>query len=507
MDNEPKLILCPYCGHTQTTEARCEQCGGIFEQLSRKATQIAMGPWYMRDPNRPFRPGCSYDIIVKQIKAGKIKPTSILRGPTTRQFWSVARNIPGVAHLLGYCHRCGAHVEPAVQGCPFCGEPFLAPPERNELGLAYATDAAAEAAQRALDKEIAEQRAGKTGASGGAGLAAAASGGAAQASSQSLGQAFGFSVPPVGGAAAGPIRTGSTPTGTSAQPPGSDLLREVLGTLPPAPGLSPAPVSPGLPGLPPVPTPGRSGASTPADRNAARPRGRTANVPPLPPSPAAPTRTPAAPPAAEAPGKVDKLKKLGLTTWLLIGAVVVVGALLIAVVVSVFTQTTPPSTPTPQYIPAPGRQPTTKPAPAAPRRPLGSATPGGDPAEAGAAGSVAPPFVPDVAVSNPAPPANPPAAPRNAIAKPPAPSDGGPAPAKAGPGAQPPGDPWKAALAEVDDLEKANKLPQARDKLKTMRDVAGSDAMKLKTIEDRLQELTRKINNRRGALFPAPPQP
>ncbi len=155
MAEKEKFILCPYCGHMQPGEdsRRCDECGGLFEPLSRRATQIAMGPWYIRDKSKPFRPGCSYEVLHRQIKAGRIKPTSILRGPTTRQFWSVARNVPGVSHLLGYCHRCGAHVKPTDTTCSECGEPFVAVNERNELGLLYPTGKEAAAAMRALERE------------------------------------------------------------------------------------------------------------------------------------------------------------------------------------------------------------------------------------------------------------------------------------------------------------------------------------------------------------------
>ncbi len=154
--SESKLILCPYCGHTQQADSdRCEECRGLFEPLSRHATQIAMGPWFIRDKAHPFRPGCSYDVIVKQVAAGKIKSTTVMRGPTTRQFWSVARNVPGVAHLLGYCYRCGARVQPDGMSCRECFEQFHEPQERNELGLMYPTAGDAKVAQRALEKEIA----------------------------------------------------------------------------------------------------------------------------------------------------------------------------------------------------------------------------------------------------------------------------------------------------------------------------------------------------------------
>lgn len=137
--SDKKLILCPYCGNTQTEpEDRCAACGGFFDPLSLKVTQQHMGPWFVRDRNNPFRPGCTYEVLVKQIEKGKIKPTTIIRGPTTRQFWSVARHVPGVANLLGYCHHCGTHVEPSAESCSNCGEVFFQPRMRDNLGLAPA---------------------------------------------------------------------------------------------------------------------------------------------------------------------------------------------------------------------------------------------------------------------------------------------------------------------------------------------------------------------------------
>ena len=149
-----KLILCPYCGHAQFGGERCQACAGLFEPLSRRATQLAMGPWQVRDKNNPFRPGCCYDIIKSMAKAGKIKNTTVMRGPTTRQFWSVARNVPGVAHLIGYCHACGNHVSPSDAKCGECSAIFQEPRDRNALGLAYKTDEEAEIGKTMLDAEI-----------------------------------------------------------------------------------------------------------------------------------------------------------------------------------------------------------------------------------------------------------------------------------------------------------------------------------------------------------------
>ena len=143
---KPRVVLCPYCGQTQQPGSKCVACGGLFEPLSRRATQIGMGPWYLRDKAQPFRPGCSYPVLVKMIETGRIKPTTVLRGPTTRQFWSIARNVPGIAHLLGYCHRCAQHVSTSASECPHCGAQFKAVKQRNELGLQFPNRRAAEAA-------------------------------------------------------------------------------------------------------------------------------------------------------------------------------------------------------------------------------------------------------------------------------------------------------------------------------------------------------------------------
>ncbi len=149
-----QLILCPYCGHAQFGGERCQACSGLFEPLSRRATQLAMGPWQIRDKHNPFKPGCCYDIIKRMAAAGKIKSTTVLRGPTTRQFWSIARNVPGVAHLIGYCHGCVAHVSPSDAKCGKCSAVFAEPRERNALGLVFKTDDEAKQGQLALDAEL-----------------------------------------------------------------------------------------------------------------------------------------------------------------------------------------------------------------------------------------------------------------------------------------------------------------------------------------------------------------
>ncbi len=129
-------IVCPYCGHAQRGGEGCESCGGLFEPLSRQATQNAMGAWFIREEEQPFRPGCSYSTLKKLAARGKIRADSIIRGPTTRQFWSFARDTPGVANLLGECHNCHGPAEPDEYMCRACGAVFVAPTDRQGLGLA-----------------------------------------------------------------------------------------------------------------------------------------------------------------------------------------------------------------------------------------------------------------------------------------------------------------------------------------------------------------------------------
>jgi hypothetical protein len=153
-NQHPSIILCPYCGHIQQlTEQKCEACGGFFDRLSLKATQVAMGPWFIHNAKKPFKPGCSYDVIKKQAAAGRIHSRTIMRGPTTRQFWSFAKNVPGVGHLIGYCHNCGQHVTPTDPKCSKCNAPFREVALRNEMGLLYPTIQEAVKAQEQLDKE------------------------------------------------------------------------------------------------------------------------------------------------------------------------------------------------------------------------------------------------------------------------------------------------------------------------------------------------------------------
>ncbi|MCA9300441.1 MAG: hypothetical protein KDA28_15325, partial [Phycisphaerales bacterium] len=94
-----------------------------------------MGPWFIRDEARPFQPGCNYEVVRRLVARGRLTPNTVLRGPTTRQFWTLAKRTPSVANLLGLCHSCQEKVDPADYMCRSCGAVFTPETDRQHLGL------------------------------------------------------------------------------------------------------------------------------------------------------------------------------------------------------------------------------------------------------------------------------------------------------------------------------------------------------------------------------------
>lgn len=99
-----------------------------------------MGPWSVHRTDVPTVVGCSYETLLRMVQAGEVTRDTILRGPSTKQLWQVARRVPGIAHLVGSCHQCRAKVERRVgaqpaQQCRECGANFGAYLDRNWYGL------------------------------------------------------------------------------------------------------------------------------------------------------------------------------------------------------------------------------------------------------------------------------------------------------------------------------------------------------------------------------------
>jgi hypothetical protein len=129
-------VLCPYCAAVSSDIRKCQTCGGYFDPLSRQATQNDMGPWFLLDRDHPSRPGCSYEKIRELAKSGKVRAGTIIRGPTTKQFWTFASRAPSIANLVGYCHNCHAKAGADDFSCKACGAVFTPDTDRQHLGLA-----------------------------------------------------------------------------------------------------------------------------------------------------------------------------------------------------------------------------------------------------------------------------------------------------------------------------------------------------------------------------------
>jgi hypothetical protein len=130
-----EAILCPYCGSRQKVSLACESCGGRFDVASLQATQNDMGSWFVRDSRRPHFVGYSYHAIVAAIRSGEIGRDHIVRGPSTRQLWTVARRAAGIAHLFGRCYGCQGPVTSEDGNCAACGTRPTGCTDRNFFGL------------------------------------------------------------------------------------------------------------------------------------------------------------------------------------------------------------------------------------------------------------------------------------------------------------------------------------------------------------------------------------
>ncbi len=130
-----RSLVCPFCGLITEDCGRCKECSGRFDPLSRQATQNQMGPWAIRESRQAFRPGCSFETIARLVKQGVITQDTVVRGPSTHQFWTLARHTPGVSHLLGLCHSCQAAVGADAFSCPSCHVSFSIDRDRQHLGL------------------------------------------------------------------------------------------------------------------------------------------------------------------------------------------------------------------------------------------------------------------------------------------------------------------------------------------------------------------------------------
>ncbi len=106
---------------------------------SRKATKSRIGPWYVLQTRNPAAPGMKFETLLNFARKGRVKPKSIVRGPTTHQLWKFAAQVKGLSREFGVCYSCTGHIEANASLCPQCNR--LQDPPANPDVLLETKDA------------------------------------------------------------------------------------------------------------------------------------------------------------------------------------------------------------------------------------------------------------------------------------------------------------------------------------------------------------------------------
>jgi hypothetical protein len=89
----------------------------------RKATKGRIGPWYVLQKRNPAAPGMKFETLLSFVNRGRVKPHSIVRGPTTHQLWRFAAHVKGLSRQFGLCYSCGTSLATDAAVCPQCNRP------------------------------------------------------------------------------------------------------------------------------------------------------------------------------------------------------------------------------------------------------------------------------------------------------------------------------------------------------------------------------------------------
>lgn len=117
-------FVCPYCGSVNDVdEGPCPSCTMENSAAGRKATKGRIGPWYVLQKRNPAAPGMKFETLLSFVHRGRIKPHSIVRGPTTHQLWRFAAQVKGLSRQFGLCYSCGSSLATDAAVCPQCNRP------------------------------------------------------------------------------------------------------------------------------------------------------------------------------------------------------------------------------------------------------------------------------------------------------------------------------------------------------------------------------------------------
>jgi ribosomal protein L40E len=90
--------------------------------LTRQATRARIGPWYVMQARNPAAPGMKCNTLLGLIRKGQVTPKTVVRGPTTHQFWRFAARVKGISREFGICFSCGTRLDTKAVECPHCGK-------------------------------------------------------------------------------------------------------------------------------------------------------------------------------------------------------------------------------------------------------------------------------------------------------------------------------------------------------------------------------------------------
>jgi hypothetical protein len=141
--------VCPFCGAQRETDiGSCPNCSLEDSPTTRSATRSKLGPWYVLQSRNPSAPGMNFATLMVLVQKGRVTARSIVRGPTTGQFWRHAARVKGVSREFGLCWSCGGDVAKNARACAACKkhqEPPADPDVLLEAGAEVNDDELAEA--------------------------------------------------------------------------------------------------------------------------------------------------------------------------------------------------------------------------------------------------------------------------------------------------------------------------------------------------------------------------
>ena len=112
---------------TRTSRGRARAARWRTPPPAARRRRSASAPGTTGDP-QPRAPGMKFETLLSFVKKGRVKPTSIVRGPTTHQLWRFAAQVKGLSREFGVCYSCGTSIDRAASICPQCNRLQDPPP-------------------------------------------------------------------------------------------------------------------------------------------------------------------------------------------------------------------------------------------------------------------------------------------------------------------------------------------------------------------------------------------